>query len=44
VLGGNTLNNFGDTGPALSVTRVVSIPSVMVPAVVQSGAGGFRQP
>jgi prepilin-type N-terminal cleavage/methylation domain-containing protein len=39
VLGGNTLNNFGDTGPTLSVTRVVSIPSVMVPAVVQAGAG-----
>ena len=43
VLGGNTLNNFGDTGPALSVTRVVSIPSVMVPAVVQSGAGGAQR-
>ena len=39
VLGGNTLNNFGDTSPTLSVTRVVSIPSVMVPAVVQPGAG-----
>jgi type II secretory pathway component PulJ len=39
VLGGNTLNNFGDTSPTLAVTRVVSIPSVMVPAVVQPGAG-----
>jgi prepilin-type N-terminal cleavage/methylation domain-containing protein len=44
VLGGNTLNNFGDTSPILSVTRVVGIPSVMVPAVVQSqsAAGGFH--
>jgi prepilin-type N-terminal cleavage/methylation domain-containing protein len=39
VLGGNTLNNFGDTSPTLSVTRVVAIPSVMVPTVVQSGGG-----
>ena len=43
-LGGNTLNNFGDTSPILSVTRVVAIPSVMVPSVVQSqpAAGGFH--
>ena len=42
VLGGNSLNNFGDTSPILSVTRVVAIPSVMVPTVVQSAAGGIR--
>lgn len=44
VLGGNSLNNFGDTSPLLSVTRVVSIPSVMVPTVVQGGPGGLRPP
>jgi len=44
VLGGNTLNNFGDTGPTLSVTRVVAIPTVMVPAVVQGGPAGVRPP
>ena len=45
VLGGNTLNNFGDTGPTLSVTRVVAIPSVMVPTVVQGGGpAGTRPP
>jgi type II secretory pathway pseudopilin PulG len=43
-LGGNSLNNFGDTSPILSVTRVVSLPSVMVPTVVQGGPGGFRPP
>lgn len=44
VLGGNQLNNFGDTGPVLAVTRVVAVPSVMVPAVVQSQSpgGGFH--
>lgn len=44
VLGGNPLNNFGDTSPALAVTRVVAIPSVMVPAAVQSQSpgGGFH--
>jgi len=42
VLGGNSLNNFGDTSPTLSVTRVVSIPSVMVPTVVQGGPRGVR--
>lgn len=47
VLGGNQLNNFGDTSPALAVTRVVAIPSVMVPAAVQSpsaAGGGFHGP
>jgi prepilin-type N-terminal cleavage/methylation domain-containing protein len=39
-LGGNSLNNFGDTSPILSVTRVVAIPSVMVPTAVQSQAAG----
>jgi prepilin-type N-terminal cleavage/methylation domain-containing protein len=45
VLGGNTLNHFGDTSPTLSVTRVVGIPSVMVPAAVQSqaAAGGVHR-
>jgi prepilin-type N-terminal cleavage/methylation domain-containing protein len=44
VLGGNQLNNFGDNGPTLAVTRVVAIPSVMVPTVVQSQSpgGGFH--
>ncbi len=38
VLGGNNRDNsFGDAGPTLSVTRVVAIPSVMVPTVVQTG-------
>lgn len=44
VLGGNQLNNFGDNGPILAVTRVVALPSVMVPAVVQSGAPGGPRP
>ena len=44
VLGGNQLNTFGDTGPALAVTRVVAIPSVMVPSVVQSGRGPGPRP
>jgi prepilin-type N-terminal cleavage/methylation domain-containing protein len=44
VLGGNQLNNFGDTGPALAVTRVVAIPSVMVPVAAQSGGAGPRPP
>ena len=46
VLGGNKQNsNFGDAGPELSVTRVVAIPSVMVPTVVQSqSAGGGANP
>lgn len=45
VLGGNALNNFGDTSPILSVTRVVAIPSVMVPTVVQGGGpAGARPP
>ena len=46
VLGGNKPNsNFGDAGPVLSVTRVVAIPSVMVPTVVQSqSAGGGGNP
>jgi prepilin-type N-terminal cleavage/methylation domain-containing protein len=42
VLGGNQLNNFGDAGPALAVTRIVAIPSVMVPVAVQSGGAGPR--
>jgi prepilin-type N-terminal cleavage/methylation domain-containing protein len=38
VLGGDKQNDaFGNTGPELSVTRVVSIPSVTVPRAVQSG-------
>jgi hypothetical protein len=45
VLGGNSLNNFGDTSPILSVTRVVAIPSVMVPTAVQSQSapGGIQR-
>lgn len=44
VLGGNRNNNsFGDTGPKMSVTRVIGIPSVMVPALVQTGPP-FRGP
>jgi len=36
VLGGNKNDNsFGDSGPTLSVTRVVAIPSVTVPAMEQ---------
>ncbi|HXR46974.1 MAG TPA: type II secretion system protein [Candidatus Limnocylindrales bacterium] len=44
VLGGNQLNNFGDTGPALAVTRIVAMPSVMVPVAAQSGGAGPRAP
>lgn len=46
VLGGNRpADNFGDTGPELSVTRVVALPSVMVPTAVQSqSAGGGQNP
>jgi type II secretory pathway pseudopilin PulG len=48
VLGGNKQKDaFGDTGPELSVTRVVALPSVMVPTAVQSqsaGGGGLRPP
>ncbi len=48
VLGGNKQNDaFGDTAPELSITRVVALPSVMVPTVVQSqsaGGGGIRPP
>jgi prepilin-type N-terminal cleavage/methylation domain-containing protein len=36
-------NSFGDAGPQLAVTRVVAIPSIMVPTAVQSqmaGGGG----
>jgi prepilin-type N-terminal cleavage/methylation domain-containing protein len=41
VLGGNKQDyNFGETGPELSVTRVVAIPSVMVPTAVQSQSAG----
>ena len=41
VLGGNKQNDaFGSTGPELSVTRVVALPSVMVPTVVQSPSQG----
>ena len=39
-------NSFGDTGPQLAVTRVVAIPSIMVPTAVQSqraGGGGGNQ-
>ena len=40
VLGGNKNNNsFNDTGPTLAVTRVIAIPSVMVPPVVQGSSG-----
>lgn len=36
VLGENKNNNsFGDAGPVLAVTRVVAIPSITVPTVVQ---------
>lgn len=38
VLGGNN-NDFGQTAPTLSVTRVVSIPSQTLPAIVQSPGG-----
>jgi len=44
VLGGNQLNDFGDTGPALAVTRIVAMPSVMVPVAAQSGGAGPRPP
>jgi len=44
VLGGNQLNDFGDTGPALAVTRIVAIPSVMVPVAAQSGGVAPRTP
>jgi len=44
VLGGNQLNDFGDTGPALAVTRIVAIPSVMVPVAAQSGGAAPRTP
>jgi len=41
VLGGNQNNdNFGQAAPALAVTRVVAIPSIMVPTVVQGGGPG----
>lgn len=41
VLGGNQRDyNFGDAGPELSVTRIVAIPAVMVPTVVQSQSAG----
>ncbi len=38
-------NSFGDAGPQLAVTRIVAIPSIMVPTAVQSqmaGGGGPR--
>jgi prepilin-type N-terminal cleavage/methylation domain-containing protein len=41
-----TDNSFGDAGPQLAVTRVVAIPSIMVPTAVQSqraGGGGGNQ-
>lgn len=41
VLGGNqNNNNFGDASPTLAVTRVVAIPSTMVPTMVQGGGVG----
>ncbi len=48
VLGGNKQDhNLGGAGPELTVTRVVALPSVMVPTAVQSqsaGGGGLRPP
>jgi len=38
VLGGNN-NSFGGTVPTLSVTRVISVPSETLPAIVQSPGG-----
>jgi prepilin-type N-terminal cleavage/methylation domain-containing protein len=49
VLGGNKNGGFGDAGPELAVTRVVALPSVMVPRTVQTqimggGSGGSHGP
>jgi type II secretion system protein J len=45
VLGGNqNNNNFGDASATLAVTRVMAIPSIMAPAMVQSGGPGLRPP
>lgn len=48
VLGGEKNNDFNEASPTLSVTRIVAIPSVPVPAQVQRPGGfpggGFRPP
>ena len=44
VLGGNQNNGFNDASPTLSVTRVVAIPSVMVPTLVQGRRFGPSSP
>ena len=38
--GGNRLDNLNSTAPAWSVTRIIAVPSQMMPAVVQTGSGG----
>jgi prepilin-type N-terminal cleavage/methylation domain-containing protein len=35
--GGKTLDNFNSAAPAWSVTRVIAVPSQMMPSVVQTG-------
>jgi len=37
--GGSSLDNLGSTAPTWSVTRVIAVPSQMMPAVVQTGGG-----
>ena len=44
VLGGNKNNSFNDTGPTLSVTRMIAIPSMTVPTQAQLPRGGGRRP
>jgi prepilin-type N-terminal cleavage/methylation domain-containing protein len=44
VLGGNNKDNFGNAAPALSVTRVIAVPSQSMPALVQRGVGALPNP
>jgi prepilin-type N-terminal cleavage/methylation domain-containing protein len=39
ILGGNRTDNFGNTGPTWGVSRIISVPSQMMPASLQTGGG-----
>jgi prepilin-type N-terminal cleavage/methylation domain-containing protein len=39
ILGGNRTDSFGNTGPTWGVSRLIAVPTQMMPAVLQTGGG-----